>query len=348
MTALIQAKDLGYSLGTKHLFENLSVSINQGDRIGLVGHNGAGKTSLLNLLAGKAAPDAGEVICKRGLRIAFVEQFVPEALRSCSLREAVLRVLPEEERLEYRADTILGALGFNASQLEIPIERLSGGQQNIALLARAQILEPDVLLMDEPSNHMDVTALAALRQFLNGSRNTTYMMISHDRDLLDDCCTRTVFLRDQTTYAFDLPYAQAKLALQEQDEQAAHRRQVEEKEIDRIRKSAKRLAQWGRDYDNEDLARKAKTMALRADKLEAAKTEVTAGSGLTLSLDTEALRSKTVLTLEDLTVKARDDQRVLFSVRVSGGAAGRPNRPAGRQWRGQIHRHRSHTGCKGG
>ena len=89
MTALIQAKDLGYSLGAKLLFQNLNLSINQGDRIGLVGHNGAGKTSLLNLLFRQADPDAGELIYRRGLSVGMVEQFVPERLRTASLLDVV-------------------------------------------------------------------------------------------------------------------------------------------------------------------------------------------------------------------------------------------------------------------
>lgn len=313
MTALLQAKALGYSLGTKRLFQNLNLSINQGDRVGLVGHNGAGKTSLLNLLAGYAQADEGELIGKRGLRVAVVEQFVPGPLRAKPLREAVLEVLPAAEQLAYRAETVLGTLGFSDTQLDTPVERLSGGQQNIALFARAQILEPDLLLMDEPGNHMDVTALAVLRRFLNDTNNLTYIMISHDRDLLEDCCTRTVFLRDLRTYPFDLPYGAAKEALRKQDDQASHRLRVEEKEIDRIRRSAKRLAQWGKVYDNEDLARKAKTMEKRADKLESDKTFVTQGSGLELSLAASPMRSKTAVTLEHLVVAALDDGRQLLT-----------------------------------
>lgn len=311
MTALIQARDLGYSLGGKLLFENLNFTVNQGERIGLVGHNGAGKTSLLKLLAADTQPDLGGISRRRGLRVATVEQFVPQALLDESLRSCVLELLPVNERLDYRADAVLQALGFEDAQLSAPLRRLSGGQQNLALLARAQVLEPDVLLMDEPGNHMDVSALTALRRYLQEMRNMTYVLISHDRDLLDDCCTHTVFLRDRTTYTFSLPYTEARRALEQADEQAAHRQQAEEKEISRIRKSAKRLAVWGKTYDNEDLARKAKSMARRADKLEAEKTFVSRGSGLELSLNSSTMRSKQVVALEDFVVRALDDERVL-------------------------------------
>ena len=76
----------------------------------------------------------------------------------------------------------------------MPLERLSGGQQNLALLVRAQLKDPDVLLMDEPSNHMDITALGSLQRYLVDTRDLTCVMISHDRALLDVCCTSTVFL----------------------------------------------------------------------------------------------------------------------------------------------------------
>lgn len=311
MSALLQAKNLTFNLGSKPLFNDLSLTINKGDRIGLVGHNGAGKTSLLRLLNGHLTPDDGEILRRRSLTLATMEQFIPAELQALTLRDAVLDALPREDRLDYRADAILDALGFEPRQMQQSVERLSGGQQNIALFARAQIVEPDLILMDEPGNHMDVDALSALRSYLAQQRQLTFVMISHDRDLLEDCCRRTVFIRDQRTYSFDLPYLAAKTALAEQDEQAARRLATEEKEIERVRKSAKRLAQWGKVYDNEDLARKAKNMERRAQKLEDDKTFVSAGSGLALALSSTDMRSKTVFTLEEHTVSALDDGRPL-------------------------------------
>ena len=313
MSSLLQARQISLTRGTKLLFEDLAFVVNKGDRIALVGHNGAGKSSLLAVLAGLAAPDDGEVSAQRGLRVGLVEQFVPQALKASPLLDAALAVLApaERETERYRAEALLGQLGFTAGQLAMPLERLSGGQQNLALLVRAQLKDPDVLLMDEPSNHMDIAALAALQRYLVETRGLTYVMISHDRALLDTCCSSTVFLRDARTYRFDLPYSAARKALAEQDAQAAERLKTEEKEIARVRRSAKRLAEWGRTYDNEDLARKAKTMAARADRLEAEKTEVSRGSGLSLELGSEGLRSRTALTVEDLTVCTEDGSREL-------------------------------------
>lgn len=315
MSLLLQAKNISLTQGTKPLFHELNLSIAKGNRIGLVGHNGAGKTSLLRILCGQQQPDDGEMVYQRGLQIGLVEQFVTPALYDTALIDTAIDAIPEDERdvQHYRAETLLTDLGFSAADCAAPLRRLSGGQQNLALLVRAQLRDPDVLLMDEPGNHMDISALAHLRKYLLDGRDMTFMMISHDRELLDDCCQQTVFLRDMQTYKFDLPYSSARQELDLQDEQAAHRLQSEEKEITRIRKSAKRLADWGKTYDNEDLARKAKTMAARADKLEQNKTEISKGSGLDLALNSGDLRSKTVVTLENLKVSAEDDGRPLAS-----------------------------------
>jgi len=302
------------SRSAKLLFENVNFAISSGDKIGLVGHNGSGKSTLLSTMTGHLEPDEGEVVTARGLKVGLVEQFVPERLSVLTLRQAVADVLTEEARITeaYRVDSVLLALGFQDTQLEQLVSSLSGGQQNLGLLARSLMLEPELLLMDEPGNHMDVLALAQLRRYLQNSSGLSYLMISHDRELLDSCCSHTFFLRDRKAYSFSLPFEQAREALFLQDQQAEHKAAQEEKEISRLKASAKRLAIWGRTYDNEDLARKAKTIARRAEKLEAIKTEVTRGSGLSLQLATEGLKSKTVLTLENATIET-PDQRLLAS-----------------------------------
>ena len=311
---LLQLKNTSYSRGSKLLFENLDLAINNGDRIGLVGHNGSGKTSLLSLLADQAQPDDGDRIARRGLHIGMMEQFIPTTLAEKPLQAAVLDVLPIAQRdtEQWRSEALLSQLGFNTGQFAIPLMELSGGQQNLALFARAQLTEPELLLMDEPGNHMDVAALTHLKHFLNHRANLTFLMISHDRDLLDGCCHSTVFLRDRRTYVFQLPYSHARAELNQYDQQAEHRRATEQKEIDRIRASSKRLAHWGKTYDNENLARKAKTMALRADKLSQSQTEVTRGSGLDLALTGDGLKSRTVFTLERLRVTVPDQDQLLL------------------------------------
>ncbi len=176
MNSLLNVLNVSFARGSRALFENISFSINTGDRVGFVGHNGSGKSSLLSLLAGAEQPDDGEIRMPRGLQVALVEQFVPAELIHLPLAEAVLENLPAETRQEsgYRADELLTELGFSTSQLSLPLQALSGGQQNLALLARAIMLQPELLLMDEPGNHMDVMALEYLQTFLQSSRSLSF------------------------------------------------------------------------------------------------------------------------------------------------------------------------------
>jgi len=310
MSAILQLKNILFTQPTKPLFRDLNLAISRGDRIGLVGHNGSGKSTLFSLLVKQLIPDEGEIIHPKGLQFGLVEQFIPGDLRSQSLEQAVLDALPRESRLVelYRVQSLLNSLGFSSQQLKLSIDKLSGGQQNLALVARAMIVEPELLLMDEPSNHMDVMALGHMKNYLLGQRHLTFLLISHDRDLLDDCCNRTCFLRDLKIVNFDLPYAKAKTALAEYDATAGHRRRQEEQELNRVKTSARRLALWGKTFDNSKLSKKAKSMEKRVEKLERSMTVLTRGSGLDLNLETNSLNSKTVLTLEGLNVSTPDQQ----------------------------------------
>lgn len=303
MSLLLSLSQVSLNVDTKPLFAELSLAINSGDRIGLVGHNGSGKSSLLALIAGAVEPDAGKRQCRRNLIIGRVEQFVPEELLSLTLRAAAEAALPAARRLEeaHRAEAELHRLGFTIEQLAQPVASLSGGQQNLLLMARASLADPDLLLLDEPGNHLDILSLTRLRLWLQ-NQSVPWVMVSHDRHLLNSLCRQTWFLRDQRIHAFNLPFDRARQALAEADEQARQRRAAEEKEVARLQASAKRLAHWGHTYDNEDLSRKAKSMEKRVERLQADLTFVSQGSGLALALPEEGLSARQVLVLEDAAI----------------------------------------------
>jgi ATPase subunit of ABC transporter with duplicated ATPase domains len=128
----------------------------------------------------------------------------------------------------------LESLSFRPEQWRLGLDALSGGEQNLALLARALVADPDLLLMDEPGNHMNVVALAHLQRFLSVQCPCPFLLIAHDRELLDSTCNRTVFWRDKILYSFDLPYEKARAALADHDAQAWHQRQAETREIKRL------------------------------------------------------------------------------------------------------------------
>ncbi len=313
--SFISAIELSFQAGSKALFDGLSFSIEPGDRIGLVGHNGCGKSTLLKLLLRELPIDAGQLHIQRGLKIGLVEQFLSPSLENVPAVAAVLEKIPESEQpvRAYQVETLLQQLGFDADTVQRPLNTLSGGQKNLVLFARAIIQEPELLLLDEPGNHMDSKAMFFLKRYLSQPDVPAFLMISHDRDLLDSVTQRTLWLRDERGYAFNLPYTQAKEALSAQDEAALKTRQAEEKEIAGLKVSAKRLATWGKVYDNEDLARKAKSMEKRIDKLEQSKTFVTQGSGLSLKVDAEFLKAKQVFIFEKETI-CRPDGQSLFHV----------------------------------
>jgi ATPase subunit of ABC transporter with duplicated ATPase domains len=313
--SLLSVQGLSFQAGTKPLFAGLSFHLDAGDRVGLVGHNGSGKSTLLRLLTDELQPDAGRIIRQRGLKVGLVEQFLPSALEHLAAVDAVIDSLDAEHRLTdaWRAESLLDALGFSESAWQSPLHHLSGGQKNLVLFARAIIRDPELLLLDEPGNHMDSQAMFHLQRFLTEGDVPAFLMISHDRDLLDTATRKTIWLRDLRAWHFELPYSAAQEALEELDEAALRARAAEEKEISRLKASAKRLRTWGRIHDNEKFIRRARSMEKHIDRLEADVTFVTEGSGLSLAVDAEWLQVKQVFILDHTTI-ATQDARPLFGV----------------------------------
>ena len=302
---LVNVRDLGHSAGSKALFSHVEFGLEERERIGLIGPNGSGKSTLLALISGVEPPDNGEVIRRRGLRLSTVEQFLPGVLSEMTLRDALLERSPENERIThaYRADMMLETLGFSPGQFEQSVGALSGGQQNRLMFARAVIDEPELVLFDEPTNHLDLASIQVFEQLLSEGPGHAFVLVSHDRDFLDAVTNRTLILRDQRVYRFDQPCSQARQRLLEHDIAAAATREAEEKRLDALRTSARRLATWGKIHDNEKFARRAKSMERRVERLEAERTFVTRGSGLALDLDLGETRARRVLALRDLEIR---------------------------------------------
>jgi ATPase subunit of ABC transporter with duplicated ATPase domains len=273
-------------MGTKTLFKELDLTINTNDRIGMVGHNGCGKSTLLSILEGTEPPDAGDISRNKALHLETVEQFISPALLDLTLIEALASKLSEEEivKSRYRAELLLTQLGFSDHEHGFTVADLSGGQQNRLMFARAIITEPNVILFDEPTNHLDLSTLLIFENYLKLMR-AAFLLISHDRAFLDSVTNRTVFLRDESIYNFAMSYSKARDALEEHDLAARQTREQEEKNINRLEASAHRLAVWGKVYDNSKLAKKAKTMEKRIERLKEVQTFVSRGSGLNLTID---------------------------------------------------------------
>lgn len=323
MTTLLSAQSLGFDNTFGPLLAEISFGLKKGDRIGLIGHNGCGKSTLLKILSGALSASRGTVTVANQCLMARVEQHLPAELHDNTLLDAVLNHLPDtlHQPERWQAEVLLVSLGFDEAAWRLTAGTLSGGQHTRLLLARALIRQPDLLLLDEPSNHLDLPTLLWLERFLQ-NWSGSFVLVSHDRSLLDHVTNCTWILRDKTLQFIRLPCTLAREALAEKDIADAHRRQAEQKEIDRVAKSAKRLALWGSVYDNEKLARKAKQMEKQVDRLKDDQTQVTAGNQWQLRLNGEALPADRVLALSNLAVRPAPDAPVLFElddVRVKSG-----------------------------
>ncbi|MDA0979169.1 MAG: ABC-F family ATP-binding cassette domain-containing protein, partial [Proteobacteria bacterium] len=312
MQPLLQCLRVSHAMGTRTLFRDIDLTINTGDRIGLVGHNGSGKSTLLSILTGKEEPDQGDIARNRDLHLSVVEQFIDPALNPMTLLDALTDRLPLEDQLARRheAEALLVSLGFEEREFGHRVEDLSGGQQNRLMFARATILMPNLILFDEPTNHLDLKTLVIFENCLR-SMNAAFLVISHDREFLDSVTDQTVFLRDERLYHFSLPYSAARQALDEQDAAALAAREQEEKQIRRLEASAHRLAQWGKVYDNEKIARKAKNMEKRIERMRDEQTFVSRGSGLKLELDVGSAQANRMLHIEQCDITAPDGTRLL-------------------------------------
>ena len=198
--SLVSASRLSFRYPTTgFLFRDASFSINPGDRLAIVGPNGAGKSTLLALLASAADPTSGEIVRRRGIRVATVEQTLDIA-RSPSLFAFVREVRPPDDyAADSMTDRILDGLGFTVLERAAPLSALSGGQRTRAALARGLQSDADVLLLDEPTNHLDIAARVWLEEQL---AERTIVFVSHDRTLLRSVATRMLEIErgEVTTY----------------------------------------------------------------------------------------------------------------------------------------------------
>ncbi|MCW0504651.1 ABC-F family ATP-binding cassette domain-containing protein [Aeromonas piscicola] len=300
MTTLMSTHSLQMSAGHLPLFDNLDLSIRSGDRIGLIGANGCGKSTLLALLAGQRQPHDGRIHKATPCRCEFVAQHLPVQLQALSTRAVLLDALANEVDQAWQVDKMLTELQL-AEQADLPVSALSGGQHTRLQIGRALLHQPNLLLLDEPSNHLDLPALLWLERFLLAWRGA-FVLVSHDGRLLDRVTRETLILRDRRLHRFALPCSQARAALAEEDEQTRLRRADEQKEIDRLSASSKRLAIWGREHDNEKLVRQAKSMEKRVARLQEEQSVVGVDAPWRLELHGQALPADALLRLDALDV----------------------------------------------
>jgi ATP-binding cassette subfamily F protein uup len=191
MAVLLSGSALRRSFGARVLFENLSLSLSEGDRTGLIGPNGSGKTTLLEILAGKEAPESGSRALRKLTKLAYVPQdslFAPDDTVGSVLHAAVESLPLEEEQKKLRAEMMLGRAGFDS--FSTPATDLSGGWKKRLAIAAALVTSPDVLLLDEPTNHLDLEGILWLETAIQAAN--ACLVVTHDRYFLENVANQMV------------------------------------------------------------------------------------------------------------------------------------------------------------
>lgn len=193
----LDVQNLTKSFGEHLLFENISFSVSEGQKVGLVARNGTGKSTLLSILTGAEGYDSGNIIYRNGIRVGYLEQS-PKFNVADSVLDACFNHAGDEERI-LRAKQILTQLKIG--DLTQAMGTLSGGQQRRVALANVLLTEPDMLILDEPTNHLDLDMIEWLEGFLSRG-NKTLLMVTHDRFFLDRVCSLILELDDRTVYTY--------------------------------------------------------------------------------------------------------------------------------------------------
>jgi ATP-binding cassette subfamily F protein uup len=202
MVPYLDVQHLTKSFGALQLFSDISFSIGEGQKVGLIAKNGTGKSTLLSILSGKEGYDSGDIVFRRDLKVGMLEQsprFDPEE----SVLDACFNHQGDPEKV-LKAKQVLTQLKIR--NLEQPMGQLSGGQQKRVALANVLLTEPDLLILDEPTNHLDLEMIEWLEGFL-GRGNKTLLMVTHDRYFLDRVCSVILELDDKTIYTYRGNYA---------------------------------------------------------------------------------------------------------------------------------------------
>ena len=200
--SLLTIEHVSKAYGEKVIFDDISCGVQEGDKIGIVGINGTGKTTLLRILAGVELPDQGQLVLQNNLHMTWLPQN-PEFPRNESVLSYVMDQSVGDWNIEGEAKNILNRLGF--SDYDEDVTHLSGGQKKRVALARAVVNPTDVLILDEPTNHLDNEMVVWLEEYLSAFRGVV-IMVTHDRYFLDRVTNRILEIDHGSLYSYPAGY----------------------------------------------------------------------------------------------------------------------------------------------
>jgi ATP-binding cassette, subfamily F, member 3 len=350
MTLLIQAANLDYAYGGHEVLTGATFEIRRGDRLALIGGNGAGKSTLFRLMAGELRPHRGALTVARGVRVALLRQ-EPDLDPAATVREVIALAAGDPAALEARArdleqamgeaatddelasvmdayaailerldggaadsersESVLAGLGFPPERADQPIARLSGGEKKLVGLARLLLAEPDVLLLDEPDNHLDFAGKTWLERVVR-THPGAVAIISHDRYFIDHAANRIFELERGRITGYTGNYATYVAHKRTRLERDAQLRDLQERELRKLKASAEQLTQWAR--QNPKFASRAENMRrkLAAERERLAQTPVPTLNPRQIDVAFAAERGST-LVLEAKSLSKTYDERVVFA-----------------------------------
>lgn len=267
---LLTAQNISKTYMERKVLDDVSFFLNEGDKVGIIGINGTGKSTLLKILAGAEEADGGDIIRTNGIRISYLPQ-IPEFGDSGSVLEQVLLHLPKDLRQakEYEAKSILEKLGISDQQRDI--STLSGGEKRRAGIAAALIQPSDVLLLDEPTNHIDNETAQLLEDLLMKYRGAI-VMVTHDRYFLNKVCSKIVEIDRGKLYVCEGSYSDYLMqkAQREADAEAAERknRSLYRRELEWISRGARARGTKSKDRIERFETLKNREMPVAAEKVQ--------------------------------------------------------------------------------
>jgi len=355
---IVRLDHVSLSYGTHQVFSDISLSLNDGEKIGLIGPNGAGKSSLLKILAGVERPAKGEFTTRRGTKVAYLPQEYagleagePAAMEEVLAGRADILALEQEletveahladpllaqniaafgqvleqqatllekyeaaggPRLRNEARGLLEKLGLNAAEHASPLAFLSGGQRKMVGLARCLIRQPDLLLLDEPDNHLDLVGKARLEEVIQNFEGTL-IIISHDRYLLDDTISQIAELDNSRLTFYQGNYSsytvQRELALLKQQQDYVS----QQKEIKQLEEAVARFKLWASMVVDERHIKQARNKQRQIDRMDKVERPVLERRNIGLKFKASERGGQKVIEARHLS-KTFEDKLVLLDV----------------------------------
>jgi len=303
---IVELKNIRKSFGANNVIDGVSWQLDFGEKVSLVGTNGAGKTTLLKIIGDILPPDTGSVWIDETIRIGYVpqraifddsknlkdeicDQELVDLHQKLEKMESEITILKDDDRLievlnrynflltefenrdgyryEARLETIINKMGFNPSDLDKPVNKLSGGQKSRAQLAKALIRQPDLLLLDEPDSHLDINALEWLEEFLINYKGAV-VLISHDRYLLEKTTQKTLEVENGRLHQYNGNYAY--YVDQKERSQTKQRYDYVNQQlgIAHLKEAIETLKRWGVKGNTAKPARQAKSMEKKLERID--------------------------------------------------------------------------------